>query len=565
MNKRKITWLTILLLTILLSVAGTGQVSATSYSESREQASQGSSEVFDSFLTATVDQESEESESTQPTEQDYSELMIKYQGAIAHDPVADILTLFPVASRERIAEFRAMNNDQVAQILADNPPEQRILALLVARSPRIARAEDAWQASVNLYPQTQFLQDILSRYQSLTSGLSIGIGEEYQIPMIQMDYPNSGMLSLRGRAVEIDIEKAYSDILREAAESVADTKILLAQIRNTEDLIENNRSSLSLLNILSDVARVQYTTGTRSFSDLIRLQTEQAKRSVEIQRLESEEAGLFGQLAASLNLPGISTVGDIQWSDDTRPEIDEVTLRDNLAQTRQEIVQAALDVEKMDVMIRMTRREAAPDLTFGMSYYQGTNPSGIASGTGDASMSGMGGTGAQDSGADSAMSGMGSETGGATQVTVDTSTEDQAAGMGTSSFMNTPMVDYRNSNYPVDFTWAAEMVDRRAEMASMLENMTAMADGMFEMQISRYNQGLRSENTYTGRVIPDARATLDVVRIGYSGNENSFSDLINSELTLLDARNELANISMDRRVALAEIERLVGKAISPVQ
>jgi len=563
MNKRKITWLTILLLTVLLSVAGTGQVSATSYSKSREQASQGSSEVFDSFLTATVNDESEEAASTPPTEQDYNELMIKYQGAIAHDPVADILTLFPVASRERIAEFRTMDDTEVAQLLADNPPEQRILALVIARSPRIARAEDAWQASINLYPQTQFLQDILTRYQSLTSGLSIGIGEEYQIPMIQMNYPNSGMLSLRGRAVEIDIEKAYSDILREASESVADTKILLAQIRSMEDLIENSRSSLSLLNILSDVARVQYVAGTRTFSDLIRLQTEQAKRGNEIQRLESEKAGLFGQLAASMSLPGISTVGDIQWTEDTRPEIDEVTLRDNLAQTRQEIVQAALDVEKMDVMIEMTRREAAPDLTFGMSYYQGTEPFGSASG--DSSMSGMGGTGTQDSGTDSGMSGMGSEMGGASQVPVDQPAEDNQVNMGSPSFMNTPMVDYRNSNYPVDFTWAAEMVDRRAEMASMLENMTAMAGGMFEMQISRYNQGLKSENTYTGRVIPDARATLDVVRIGYSGNENSFSDLINSELTLLDARNELARISMDRRVALAEIERLVGRAISPVQ
>jgi outer membrane protein TolC len=88
---------------------------------------------------------------------------------------------------------------------------------------------------------------------------------------------------------------------------------------------------------------------------------------------------------------------------------------------------------------------------------------------------------------------------------------------------------------------------------------------MLEMQISSYNQGLQSERTFSGEVIPDAQATLDVVRIGYSGNENNFSDLIGAELTLLDARNELAGIVMNRRIALAEIERIVGKTIEEVQ
>jgi outer membrane protein TolC len=95
--------------------------------------------------------------------------------------------------------------------------------------------------------------------------------------------------------------------------------------------------------------------------------------------------------------------------------------------------------------------------------------------------------------------------------------------------------------------------------------MTAMALGMLEMQISTYNQGLQSERTFSGEVIPDAQATLDVVRIGYSGNENNFSDLIGAELTLLDARNELAGIVMNRRIALAEIERIVGKTIGEGQ
>ncbi|MCX6646330.1 MAG: hypothetical protein NTY09_08235 [bacterium] len=564
MIKIKITFLTVLIFAgLFLGVTGNSSY-ATTYSSVRELASDGSSEVYNAFLSAAQNGENETPESQETESINLSGIMLEYQDASAKDPIADILTIYPVASHERMEEFRAMDDTEVAQLLADNPPEQRILALIIARSPAIARAENAWRASLNLYPQNMFLQDLLARYQAFTSGLTLGIGEEYQNAMIQMDYPAPGMLSLRGRVVEIDVDKAYSDILRESSESIADTKVLLGQIRNLDTLIGNSNSSLSLLNILEQVANVQYIAGTRSFSDLVRLRTEQAKRRDGIQRLNSEKTGLLGQLAASMNLPATSAIGEIQWPDDSKPSLNEDALRNELPQSRQEIVRASLDLEKMETMILMTRREMAPDLTFGMSYLRSGSASGDISASNNSSMTGMGAAPSTVSGADTSMGGMGSGLGDV--GTLINETPDQSnASMGSPSFMNNPMVDYRNSNYGVDFAWAAELVNRRDEMKNMVENMTAMALGMLEMQISTYNQGLQSERTFSNEVIPDAQATLDVVRIGYSGNENNFSDLIGAELTLLDARNELAGIIMNRRVALAEIERIVGKTIGEVQ
>jgi hypothetical protein len=561
--KNRLTLLTVSALAILF-IGVTNNSQATTYSSAREQASDGSSEVYDSFLTSAQSLESETPVSIEMDSINLSGIMLEYRDASERDPITSILTIYPVASHERIEEFRAMDDSQVAQLLADNPPEQRILALVIARSPAIAKAENAWRASLNLYPQTMFLQDLLARYQSFTSGLTLGIGEEYQNAMIQMDYPAQGMLSLRGRVVEIDVDKAYSEIFRVTSESVADTKVLLAQIRNLDTLIGNQNSSLSLLNILEQVANVQYVAGTRSFSDLVRLQTEQAKRRDNIQRLRSEKAGILGQLAASMNIPATTVAGDIQWSDDSKPSLDEESLRSGLSQTRQEIVQASLDLEKMETMILMTRREMAPDLTFGMSYLQSGSASGGVSTSDNSSMTGMGAAPSTASGTDTSMGGMNSGLGDVGAL-ITGSPDESNTTMGGPSFMNTPMVDYRNTDYGANFAWAAELVNRRDEMSSMVENMTSMALGMLEMQISTYNQGIQSERTFSGEVIPDAQATLDVVRIGYSGNENNFSDLIGAELTLLDARNELAGIVMNRRIALAEIERIVGKTIGEVQ
>ncbi len=531
----------------------------------RANSAGNSSEVLTSFLAAAQDQTLSDTESTVADQQDYAQLMQKYREASARDPLNDLLQLFPVASRERIDEFRSMDDSEVAQLISDNPPEQRILALVVARSPRIARAENAWRATLNRYPQTLFLQDLLNRYQSFTSGLSLGIGEEYQSGMIQMDYPIPGMLSLRGRAVEIDAEIAYRDYLREASETIADTKVLLAQIRNRNELNANSSASSSLLSVLGEVAQAQYIAGTRSFSDLVRIQSEQAKRRDETRRLKSERDGLLGSLAASLSLPPNAAFGEIGWPADLKPALDEDSLRRQLPESRQELIQSSLELEKMDVMIQMTRRQAIPDATLGMSYVRAGSGSGDMPDSMGSSAAGSDSVNAGSAGTDTSMSGIDSGSGGDTGSNSPEMTDNSQMNADGSSFVGNPMVDHRRTNFGVDFTWAAELGDRRAEMASMLENMTDMASGMLEMQIIRYDQGLQSEITYSGKILPDAQAALDVVRIGYSGNENSFSDLINAELALLEAGNDLANLRMDRRIALAEIERLLDRSISSGQ
>ena len=93
--------------------------------------------------------------------------------------------------------------------------------------------------------------------------------------------------------------------------------------------------------------------------------------------------------------------------------------------------------------------------------------------------------------------------------------------MNNSSGMNKPMVDYRQSGYGVSSMWAEELVNRRAQMASMVDNMTNMAQGMLETQIKRYGQDIQSEDVYQGKVIPEAQAALDVVRIGYSATKTT--------------------------------------------
>jgi cobalt-zinc-cadmium efflux system outer membrane protein len=488
---------------------------ATDYSSAREAAEDGSTDVVGTFL-AFADQLSESSD-TEEIDSGF-DMAQYYQMASSRDPLADLLRIYPVATEDHVTTLQSMEDGDILEMLSGEPDENEIIAVLLARSPRLARAKNAWRASLNRYPQVDFVQDLISRYSAFTEGMTLGIGREYQQDMIQMHYQGpgeSGMMSLRGRVAELDVETAYRDYLREGSSLIADARTLLAQIRNKEDLISINSASVSRLASLRSVVEAQYMAGTQSFSDLIRIGTELKSRRDTLESLTSMRDGLKGQLAAMLDLPA-AEIGSIGWCDDAGISLDDESPGDEIQSSRHELAQLALGVEKMDAMIEMSRVMASPDYTLGMTYYQGREVDGTA---GD---------------------GMDME-------------------MDSTGFMTQPMIDYRQTGYPLEFAWSMELIDRRDAMQSMLDAKTDEALGMLAMLSERFNQAVDSEGVYAGQIIPDARAALSVVRTGYVADENNFNDLIASELSLLMADMDLANIRLDRRLALIEIERLIGK------
>jgi hypothetical protein len=486
---------------------------ASTYSELHEDANNNTSDVYDLYSVSAETIQNEASVGSISEPPDYSDLLARYEAASVRDPLGALLERFPVASRFQIEEYQVLDRDAAASNLNSNVDEELILAALLTRSPRLARTEAAWHATLNRYPQTLYLQDILNRYQAFTEGMSLGVGREYQRGMVQMNYASPGMLTLRGEVVELDIEIAWNEYIREGTEIIADTKSLLAEIRNKNELISINSASASRLSVLSSVVEAQYVAGTRSFSDLVRIRTELAIRRDMVERMGSMRDGLYGRLAAMLDLPVTTTFGEFTWAVETNLDLSTENLAGEIVESRPELIQIALGVEKMDAMIEMTLLRADADQTFGFTYSQGR----------DVKASG--------------------------------------GGMSDMNFMNRPMVDHRGTDTALDLAWAMEIMDRRNAMREMLQAKTDMATGMLAMQIERYKRSVESTGVSRGRVIPNSRAALDVVRAGYTAQENNFNDLIMAELTLLMARMDLSNFELDKRLSLVEISRLMGHRI----
>jgi hypothetical protein len=509
---------------ILLAFATIASIQSSAlsseYKEMRQESRDGVSDVYDSFMQSFTT--ADENPKIASEQQLPNELRIRYEQAASRDPLTGISELYPNYDIEKISEYRAMGGGKINDLLKKSTTEEELVYIALARSNAVKNAEQNWYAALKLYPQADYLKDLLTRYSSFTGGGNMG-------DMIQMYYPSPKMLSLRGDAVEIDVEIAWQKYLEVVRDVVADTKTKLAEIRNIEETISYNRESQKLLSQLKDVADIQYRSGTRSFSDLIRIKTELEKRIDTINRLNSMNDGMYAELKSILNLEPDTGIEKISWSKPSYPQLDETKILKSIDGTRQELLVMALEVEKMNVMINMTRIEAMPDFTLGFTYYQGQESKNLAK-SDENSMKSMENMDSKDS-------------------------------KGSMSFMENPMIDYRNTNLAPNLAWAAEMIERRDAMLSMLEDEISMSEGMLKMQFVQYDQMGKSSDVYTNSIIPQASAALDVVRTGYISGDSGLSDLIDSELALLTARIELSNTVKDRKISLVELERLIGKSL----
>ena len=170
---------------------------AGDFKEQKKQADSGSSKVYESFVKAKSDAYTVNDPVDSGAVEDYNDLIEAARNASARNPIESILKIHPVSTLEQIGQFMDMTDYEISEYLKAGASEADILGILIARSPKIASAEESWRAALQLYPQTLYLQDLVGRFHTFTEGMALGIGKEYQRGMIQMHFPLPGMLSLR--------------------------------------------------------------------------------------------------------------------------------------------------------------------------------------------------------------------------------------------------------------------------------------------------------------------------------------------------------------------------------
>lgn len=445
-------------------------------------------------------------------------LLSKYQEQNESSLESVIQIVEPILlSQEGIHVQRQSRDESVNTILSKQVNLDLLINIAYSRNPSIKAASQAWQASLQRYPQAAYLEGILRQYNSFTKRLNLVLGGmQPQKQMIDTEWPFPGITSLRGNIVQTDIEIAkqgFAIALRNVLSDVKKTYHDYVYIHQAIDITQENTE---LLEQMLDVASQKFEAGDTSYNDVIKARVALSKLTDNLITMEDQRETFNAKLNTLLNRSPQESFGNHIATQVRNIPLKLKRLYEISNIERQEIRQMQSKVERARLMIELAQEMNRPDPTLGASYFQ--ERSGLLVGA--------------DSERD--------------------------------TFQPSPRMNIRPW-FGQRESFIAEMQKRRLELTDKLEN--TINQTLFEVKRAHFSLGTayRESELFRTTLIPEAKQSLEVADTDYLGARIDFLDYLDAQRTWLDFNLSHYKAQSEFGKTLAELERVTGTSLNNVQ
>lgn len=280
------------------------------------------------------------------------------------------------------------------------------------------------------------------------------------------------------------------------------------------------RETLGLLDDIRRTAEAMYRSGEGRQTDVLRAQVEIARMVEDTLRMHAAAVALMAQINALLARAPDAPLG-IPVLPARKPEAPSVAALMERAATQRPALRAALaESRAAEQMSRLARRELYPDLQIGVQY-----------GTRTSTMPAPGGGG----GVTSEREHMGSLMLGA----------------------SVPIFARRRQLQERETATAMHAMARADEAAVRAETYGTLGVVRAELERARRLQGL-----YRSTILPQAEAAVSSAEAAYRSGSVDFMTLLDGRMSVNRFRQELIALEADEGLAWAELEMLVGAALT---
>lgn len=375
------------------------------------------------------------------------------------------------------------------------------LALAFSRNPGIRASFDRWQAAVERLPQARALENPELSFEYFVEHRDT----RYQAGLTQR-FPAFGKRALREKSVAAGAEAAMHALETERLALYERVVRAFQEYRYLAQATQVTQENLQLLNALEQVVSTRYKTGAVPFSELITTQMEKDRLANELASLQDERAARSAALAALLNL---SEYDILPWPQAffTGPVIIDTPLLDeSVATLNPELQSAGARITAEEYREKLARKRFLPDIMLGANWMM---------------MSGMNGGDKSDVGL--------------------------MAGITLPLWWDSIRAEIRET---AALTRAA---------SSERDNRLNMLRADLRLALFTLRDAERRIELFSHVLVPKADQALKVATQEFSADKPVFMVLIDAQRTLLEFKLMSERAKTDREIALAAINRLVGK------
>ena len=327
--------------------------------------------------------------------------------------------------------------------------------------------------------------------------------------MASQTLPLSGKNRRRADAARAEASGAWVDVRRRELELFARARAAFFLFANAHTQIDLNLKNEALLKQFAELSREKYTAGTRSQSDALMAETELAKNAEVRRDLERTLWEAQTRLNTLMNHPADAPLP--RPAELTLPTLD--LKLDNLQATalrhRPELQSAQFKIKAAEARHALAKREWFPDPEIRVEARQ-YNGSGRAFNEYD-----------------------------------------------TGIFFSFPWAN--RGKYKAAIAEADSVRESAGEELAALQAETL---GMVREQVKKIETALHHYHLFHEKIVPLARQTVEAARIAYANDKASLLELLSAQRTLRESEAMRQQHLTDHRIALAEMEALMGVSFS---
>ena len=369
------------------------------------------------------------------------------------------------------------------------------LRYAILNQPQVEAAYYDWLSAIERITQARSLPDPKLTFEMYIQDIVTSV-----MPGLMMDFPGPGKLGARAEVATAESRTKYHAFENSVLQAAFALKKSVFQLYFVEQKLEVNRQTLGLLANLERLARAQNEVGKVTLQDVLRAQIEQDRLGTEIANLEDSRQSLLAQFRAALGLrpeqptPPVPQPGEPTPLDLTSEKVFEAALARN---PRIKAMEA--EVRRAEAALRLAHKARVPDFSAGLEADVKAAP---------------------------------------------TIFNPQLA-------VTLPL--WRDK---IAAQIAEAQADKQAAEARLTSEQIALAVEFAEKSLL-YREASRTLVLLHEQLLPKARQSLDVARIGYLSGRLDFFNLSDAERTLLGFELDEVAARSQRELALAELSLLI--------
>ncbi len=389
-----------------------------------------------------------------------------------------------------------------------------VVRVVAEDNPSIKAADARWQATKARVPQAAAWEDLRLQGESVV-GRFVNISPNSftdQSVMLEQALPLAGKNRSRARAATAEAGAAFEDLRRTELDVLSRARSAYYRLANEYAQLEVNRRNVGLLNQFAELSRTRYEVGNATEADVLTAKTD-AARLVEtesdiLRRISDAQSALnvlMNRAAqAPLGEPGALIFAPVNHS---LGELQRFAVA-----ARPEVQKAQNRIEAEKARVQLARRDRVPDPAVSVKADR-YNDTGRAVSELDVGVS-----------------------------------------------IGLPFLNPRK--YSAGIKEAQQNLEAAQQEFQAATNET---QGLVRDQLKKVETAAHHYELYRDKILPLARQTSQSHRATYETSSTNFLELITAERVLQDVESTYLNHLADYRIALAELDAVVGIGDAPSQ